>query len=99
MYDLQLNAIDHQVLAKLESFLPDRIFDAHAHLYQLAQMAPLNPLCKAYGPADAAAFLEDQKTLYGSRWVQALFLPTPAAFLHQQPSARDAYNRWLVSQL
>ncbi len=99
MYDLQLNEVDRQILSWLEKFLPDRIFDAHAHLYRLEQMAPLNPLCKAYGPADAAAFLADQVPVYGSRRVQALFLPTPAAFLHQQRSARDAYNTWLVSQL
>lgn len=99
MFDFTLNTVDRKLLEKLDGFLPDRIFDAHAHLYQLEQMATLNPLCKAYGPADAAAFLEDRKELFGGRRVQALFLPTPAAFLHQQKDVRDAYNRWLVSQL
>lgn len=98
MVDYSLSEKDRQILEKLQCFIPDKIFDAHAHLHDLWHM-PESGLFTDYGVADVKAFQQAQKELYGNRKVRALLLPTPSTRLGTQRELRDPINRWMVEQL
>ena len=93
------NESDLSLLQRLQSFIPQNIFDAHAHIYNLEHM-PDDPclIYNRYGNAGAARFLKDQKKLYGERKVRAMFIPYPAA-LHKDKALRHEMNRWIIMQL
>ena len=52
-----LSEKDRQILEKLQSFIPEKIFDAHAHLHALWHVPEEPNLFSDYGVADAKAFL------------------------------------------
>ena len=66
---------DLQILQKIDAFLPERIFDVHAHLYSVDVQPDTVPINEAYGTVGADRFAEDTKLIYGIRKVQGLFLP------------------------
>jgi len=93
------NAIDDRMLQRLQAFLPDQIFDAHAHIYNLDHMPKDSQLVyNRYGNAGAARFLEDQKSLYGQRKVRAMLIPYPAAPFRDK-ALRHQVNRWMTGEL
>lgn len=94
-----LTQSDCEMLRRLQSFLPDKIFDAHAHIYNLEHM-PTNPkeLYNRYGNAGAERFLADQKTVYADRKVRALFIPFPAAPFRDK-ALRHQVNAWITKEL
>ena len=89
---------DRKILEKINAFLPERIFDAHAHLYRTELLQRTASIKEEYGTADANRFFADAKPLYGGRPVQALFLPWPAVEL-RDPVVRNQINAWMVQQL
>lgn len=89
---------DRKILGKIDDFLPERIFDAHAHLYSAEIQTDTVSINEEYGTAGAKRFFEDAKLLYGSRRVQAMFLPWPSVSM-RDPAVRDQANRWMAQQL
>ena len=93
------NDLDREVLAKLQSFIPDKVFDAHAHLHKAEYCAPGVNMFQAYGTADMERLLKDQKELYGNRKFRGLILPTPSALFNDRPDLRREMNRWMNEEL
>lgn len=89
---------DRKILQKIDAFLPERIFDAHAHLYSAEIQTDCVSINEEYGTADAGRFFENAKLLYGERKVQGLFLPWPSVSM-REPALRDQANRWMAQQL
>lgn len=89
---------DRFLLEKLNDFLPERIVDAHAHLYSTKIRPETAAVNDEYGTADAKRFLKDAKLLYGDRNVRAVFLPWPTTSLRES-NVRERVNDWIVSQL
>lgn len=92
------SAEDKFLLEKLNGFLPERILDAHAHLYSTQVRPETAVVNDEYGTADARRFFEDAKLLYGDRSVRAVFLPWPTVSLKDR-NVRDKTNLWLAQQL
>ena len=96
------NAYDLEAAKILDSFLPDKLFDAHAHLYDASFVS---------GMANAGAFsirklcevshyLEDMKPLVGDREVHLNIVTTPDASMTQPDSPyRKAGVEFLADQL
>ena len=99
MTDYSLSEKDRKILEKLQDFIPQKIFDAHAHLHDLWHVPEGSNLFSDYGVADAKTFLQAQKELYGDRKVRGLLMPTPTVRLGAQRELRDPINRWMAEQL
>ena len=89
---------DEHMIQRLQDFLPDRIFDAHAHVFYSGYLPSGSGLCNRYGTTDAARFLEDQKLFYGNKSVSGLLIPYPVAALREK-ELRLEVNRWMAGQL
>ncbi len=92
------NQAEVQILQKLESFLPERIFDAHAHLYNPKIQPDTAAVNASYGMADAERFFAESKCLYGERKLQAMFLPWPTVSMRDS-GVRSRVNIWMAQQL
>lgn len=91
-----INAADLEFFAtELDSFLPNRIFDAHCHLYRTSDFENV-PALAASGPAivDWDCFLDHMEEIAPNRAHGALAFPFPATGLHSE----DA-NDFLADQL
>ena len=78
----ELRDADREIFEReLESFVPDRIFDAHAHLYEKAHFpegsSHLHPLTHAPEKVGLAEFRHLSQWITPRRHVDALFLPFP----------------------
>lgn len=91
--------VDRALLARLQSFIPDKVFDAHAHLHKVEYMPQGSNLFWGYGTADAERFLEDQKVLFGDRKIRGLLLPTPSVLFNDRPELRAEMNAWMNEEL
>ena len=91
------NDTDRRLLKLMGDFLPEKIFDAHAHIYHLDHMPENGSIYNRTGTADAARFLEEQKRIYGSRQTAALFLPFPAVTFRDR-AVRDQVNAWIAAE-
>ena len=94
-----LNEADLRLREKLDAFLPDRIFDAHAHLYRTEALPEGDGLFQLLGTRDVRRLDEDRKKLYGDRRFGALLLMMPSPRYRSEPGLRDRENAWLASQL
>lgn len=90
---------DRAMLEKLQSFIPDKVFDAHAHLHKVEYCTPGINMFQGYGTADMERLLRDQKELYGDRKFRGLILPTPAALFNDNPELRKEMNDWMNQEL
>lgn len=99
MADFVLNQTDLSMLQRLQSFLPDKIFDMHAHLHNL-EFDDDGPggLLHRFGTADAKRFIEDQKMLYGDRYVRGLLIPMPTKRFTNWKII-DQFNEWMIQQV
>ena len=79
---------DRALLARLQSFIPDKVFDAHAHLHKVEYCPAGVNMFQGYGTADMERLLRDQKELYGDRKFRGLILPAPAVLFNEQPDLR-----------
>jgi len=98
MADFTLNETDLSMLARLQAFLPDKIFDMHAHIQNAEHMPITKGACKDYGTTDAKRFLEDQKLLYGDRYVRGLLIPMPTVEFTDW-ALIDKVNAWVTEQV
>ena len=90
---------DKAILDKLQSWIPDKIFDAHCHLLHTDWYPKGYNLLQAYGISDAKRTLEDQKELYGNRKFRALLLATPAPAFTKNVPMRNEMNKWMNDQM
>lgn len=90
---------DKALLARLQEFIPDKVFDAHAHLQNPKYYHGGFNLLQAYGLADAERFKKDQKELYGDRKVRALLLATPSLLFNEDLELRREMNAWMNEEL
>lgn len=95
----KLNSNDLSLLEKLQEFIPDAVFDAHAHLHHEDHMPEGNNLFRILGTADAERMQKDQKVIYGDRKFRALLLPTPSVLFRDRPELRDEVNNWIIAEL
>ncbi len=68
---------DRPLLARLQSFIPDKVFDAHCHPHRADFFPDDCNMFRAYGTADAKRCLADQKELHCDRKFHGLLLATP----------------------
>ncbi len=91
---------DAALLERLQSFIPDKVFDAHCHLFRLSDMPKAVDLFAAYGTVDMERCLKDQKFLYGDkRKFRGLILPTPSKLFSDDVALRDEMNAWMNEEL
>ena len=90
---------DRALLARLQSFIPGKVFDAHAHLHKVEYMPPGDNLFWSFGTTGAEKFLADQKALYGDRKFRGLLLPTPSVLFNGRPELRAEMNAWMNEEL
>ena len=99
MSGFDFNASDLKLLQRLQGFIPENVFDSHAHIYNLAHMPKdVHQIYNQYGDADAARYMLDQKKLYGERRVRALLIPYPAVPFMDK-ALRHEVNLWITGQL
>ena len=99
MADFVFEQADQAMLERLQSFIPNKVFDAHVHLHKAEHTGdyPEN-LTVRYGTTTAKRFREDQKLLYGDRLVRGLFIPFPTVNF-KAPGIPHAANEWILEQL
>ena len=99
MSDFVFNQADKDLLARLQSFIPEKIFDMHAHIHHVAHIED-NPdsLTIRHGTATALDFLREQKDLYGDRQVRAMLIPFPTMNF-KTPGIPEQVNEWFLQQL
>ena len=90
---------DRAMLEKLQSFIPDKVFDAHAHLHKIEYMPQGINMFQGFGTADMERLLKDQKELYGDRKFRGLILPTPSLVFNDDAALRKEMNMWMNEQL
>src|SRR5581483_5884725 len=75
-----LDADPELVERELASFVPERIFDSHAHLYSRAHFRSTPPAAVACGPelADLACFQREMAAMLPGRHVSGLFFGWPS---------------------
>ena len=83
---------------RLQPFLSERIFDAHAHLHR-ARDLPEGNLFRLLGTADAGRLAADARRIYGDRKFGALLLPMPSVLFRGNTALRDEVNAWMAAQL
>lgn len=97
MVDFVLNETDLSMKARLESWLPDKIFDMHAHIHNTEHIGDPNSICSHFGTADAERFVRDQKLIYGDRYVRGLLIPMPTADFADW-ALIDRVNDWVIEE-
>lgn len=93
-----LNQEEQFMLQKLADFLPDRIFDAHAHFYSTQVQPETEKINEQYGTADTERFMQEAKRLYGQRQVRVMMLPWPSAQLGDR-EVRQRVTEWMAGEL
>ena len=88
------NSADDQFFEReLTSFLPDRIFDAHCHIF-LEKYAPWS-LKDCPGDVGYDGYMAAMRDVHGDRSGGALFIPFADA---QNPASRAPGNEWVGAQ-
>ncbi len=93
----EFTELDGKAAEQLSGFIPERIFDAHAHLYRLADLSVAEGSFMAEGLAEVTVD-EWRRRLElmvgGGRLVGGLFIPDPRA-----ADTIDVVNDYVVAQL
>jgi len=95
------NELDREVAAELQDFLPDRIFDGHAHLYRAADLSDQTG-SMAKGPEEVTVevWREHMARYFGKSHLEgALFVPAPLVPITPDGSGLDRANDFLIEQL
>ena len=74
-----LNKNDRDILDKIDCWLPDKIFDAHAHIYHVDHLTTTGHHCNIYGTVTSTRLMNSQSEIYGNRKFRAMMIPMPAA--------------------
>ena len=96
MSDFVFTQEDKALLARLQDFIPEKVFDMHAHIHNVAHIED-NPdsLTIRHGTATALDFLREQKELYGDRLVRGMLIPFPTMNF-KTPGIPDQVNQWFL---
>ena len=96
MTDWTFTEVDRRISKELSDFLPERIFDAHAHLYRLADLnSSAQFLNDRPGDVSIDTWRERLGRQLGEHRLQgALFIPFPTA-----GCAIEKVNEFTVSQV
>ena len=99
MSDFVFTQEDKALLARLQDFIPAKIFDMHAHIHNVEHIEDNPPsLTVRHGTATALDFLREQKELYGERTVRGMLIPFPTMNF-KTPGIPDKVNQWFIGQL
>lgn len=98
MVDYSMSAADKAIMEKLQDFLPEKIFDAHAHVHRLDQTCPNHTLVREYGETTAKRFMEAQAAFFG-RPVRGFMLAYPTELFQDAEGVRDVNNQWIAEQI
>ncbi|MGC9355922.1 MAG: hypothetical protein ACP5D9_18900, partial [Mariniphaga sp.] len=91
------NEIDKKLSEQFSGFLPDRIFDIHAHIYRVSDLSLSGPSVFKNGPSDVSVDVwrtQSEKFLCGKKLEGGLFFPTPTTNLDLENA-----NNYLLSQI
>ena len=99
MSDFVFTQEDKALLARLQDFIPEKVFDMHAHIHNVEHIEN-NPdsLTIRHGTATAQCFLDEQKELYGERKVRGMLIPFPTMNF-KTPGIPEKVNEWFLQQL
>ncbi len=89
--------LDGKTALDLRRFLPDRVFDAHAHVYRVADLNLQEPGLFSQGPSEVSVEVwrkHSARIVGKSRLQGALFLGTPTPLCDM-----DQVNDYLIAQL
>jgi glutamate-1-semialdehyde 2,1-aminomutase len=91
---VELTGADKIILDELKEFLPERVFDAHAHLWRVGDCV-FPPGCELAAAADGtlASWRESQERIFGRSRLRGGF------FLGEPRSDPDRANRFIIDQL
>jgi glutamate-1-semialdehyde 2,1-aminomutase len=91
---VRLTGADREILEELADFLPDRVFDAHAHLWRV-QDCRFPPGCEIAQAADGTieSWRESQERILGPGRVRG------GLFLGEPRSDPAATNDYLIAQI
>ncbi len=95
--ETEINSVDRILLAEVsEGFLPDEVFDIHAHVMEPSSYAPTTLGAHLNGWTISPARYREamELVLPGRRLTGALFFPFPA-----RDHDRSAINRWMYEEL
>lgn len=95
-YEFEYSRWDEEIWAEeLEGFVPQRVFDAHIHLLNVAHLRKQsgNAAAAERRSSDLAALREFSGRLYPGREVHFLALGTPAQYIDV-----EAHNAWCIEQ-
>lgn len=97
------NAYDLEAAKKLDAFMPDKIFDAHAHLYDesfISGDANDGGAFSIRTRCEVPDYLEDMHYLFGNREIRMNIVTTPdAAMVDPKGEKRQASVAFLKNQL
>lgn len=79
---------------ELQDFVPDRIFDAHAHMFNPAHLSDSTTGASSWGFTDFFALKQWAAKLYPGRETHFLVLGTPVTGIDV-----NAHNRWCIDQV
>lgn len=79
---------------ELEDFVPDRVFDAHIHLFNPDHLAATEPTANQWGASDFATIKQWAARLYPGRETHFLVLGTPLRGIDVA-----AHNDWCMAQV
>ena len=99
MSDFVFTQEDKALLERLQNFIPEKIFDMHAHIHNVDHIEN-NPdsLTIRHGTATAQGFLDEQKELYGDRKVRGMLIPFPTVNF-KTPGIPEKVNEWFLEQI
>ncbi len=93
------NENDKKLLARLEDFIPDKVFDAHCHSYLVEHAPDGDNLFKVFGKVGVERVLQDKTAIYGERKFGALLLPSPITDFNANPERQREMNEWMNSEV
>jgi glutamate-1-semialdehyde 2,1-aminomutase len=79
---------------ELEDFVPDRVFDAHIHLFNPDHLSSTEPTANRWGATDLATIQQWAAKLYPGRETHYLVLGTPLRGIDVA-----AHNDWSIAQV
>lgn len=79
---------------ELEDFVPDRVFDAHIHLFNPDHLTATEPTANRWGATDLTTIQQWAERLYPGRETHFLVLGTPLRGIDVA-----AHNDWCISQV
>jgi predicted TIM-barrel fold metal-dependent hydrolase len=89
------HAHDQQIWEEeLQDFVPDRVFDAHIHMFNPEHVPPASAASSPWSYADLTTLRQWSERLYPGRETHFLVLGTPTQGLNV-----TAHNRWCIEQV